>query len=127
MTELNVFKTEMSVKHKNCYKIIKYFSETIVGHKLPSYHIKTLVLRHHTKCSDTTKHGVDCLREIICDIHQAYETKQLLDYKTNLNMLGLYEYDYQREACEMYIDKLCSVSEDDTWETFIAKMQEITD
>ena len=127
MTELNVFKTEMSVKHKNSYKIIKYFSETIVGHKLPSYHIKTLILRHHTKCSDTANSVVDCVMEIICDLHQAYDTKQLLDYKTNLNMLGLYDYYYQREACEMYINKLCSMSEGDKWETFIAKMQEISD
>ena len=140
--ELNAFTTDMSDKHRHCYQIIKYFSEIQgPGRELSSYHIKTIVLRHHTECTDTTDDCVQCILKIYQDLHQAYKTKNLLSYQSNLNILDKsysysyemedsysYEmedsYSYEMEECEKYINKLCSVSVTDTWKTFSRKIQE---
>ena len=123
--ELNAFTTDMSDKHRHCYQIIKYISETqLRRRKLSSYHIKTIVLRHHTECTDTTDDLVKCILKIYQDLHQAYETKVLLSYQSNLNILDKsFSYPGYKEKCEKYINTLCSVSVTDTWKTFIEKMK----
>ena len=127
IAELNAFTTEMSNKHRRCYQIIKYFSEIPKSNfpinKLPSYHIKTIVLRHHTECTDTTDELVQCVLNMYQDLHQAYETRNLLSYQSNLNLLKkFYSYSDKKKRCEKFINTLCSVSVTDTWETFIQKI-----
>ena len=126
MAELNAFTTDMSDKHRHCYQIIKYLSE-IQSHtvlKLPSYHIKTIVLRHHTECTDTTDDLVQCVLKICQDLHQAYKTKELLSYHSNLNILDISKLYYlDMNNCKKLIYELCSLSDADTWETFIEKIR----
>ena len=126
MAEIHAFTQEMSDKDRRCYQIMKYLSER--GRRfytLPNYHIKTVVLRHHTTCSDTTDDCVDCVTRMFLDLRQAYTTNKLLSYQSNLNILvlkrlyadnmdGIY-----MNRCESIINELCSVSDTDTWETFI--------
>ena len=140
IAELNAFTKEMSDKHRRCYQIIKYLSEipniTYSFYKLPGYHIKTIVLRHHTERTDTTDALVQCILKIYQDLHQAYETKELLSYQSNVNLLVNPEYlpisflsisqmsnlySSEMKKCEKIINTLCSVSVTDTWETFIRK------
>ena len=123
IAELNAFTTDMSDKHRRCYQIIKYLLEINPVLKLPSYHIKTIVLRHHTECTDTTDEIVQCILKIYQDLHQAYETVKLLSYQSNLNILKKsFSYSGYKDTCEDFIYTLCSVSVTDTWETFIEKI-----
>ena len=125
MAELNAFTTDMADKHRHCYQIIKYLLEIQQPfNKLPSYHIKTIVLRHHTECTDTTDELVQCVLKIYQDLRQAYETKNLMSYQSNLNLSKQSDsYVIQMVLCLKFINTLCSVSVTDTWETFIEKMK----
>ena len=48
-----------------------------------NYHLKTVVLNHHTTCSDTTDECVDCVFSMFRDILQAYTTFELNDVISN--------------------------------------------
>ena len=125
MAELHAFSQEMSDKHRRCFQIMKYFSDARLWDCLPNYHIKTLVLRHHTTCSDTTDDTVECVMEMFRDLLRAYKTNKLLSYQSNLNILKDDAFvTYYGNSCERYITRLCSVSDTDTWETFIRKCEE---
>ena len=85
----------------------------------------TVALRHHTICSDTAEDCVDCVMGMFRDLLQAYETRELLSYQANQNILnGQYEDDVAlaRDKCEGLINNLYSVSVTDSWETFIRKI-----
>ena len=121
MAEIQAITHAMSDKQRRCYQIMKYLSEARRFNTLPNYYIKTVVLRHHTTCSDVTDDTVDCVMEMFRDVQQAYKTKELLSYQSNLNILNKLNSD----ECEPYINTLCSVSVTDSWETFIRKMKDI--
>ena len=120
LAEINAFTTDMSDKHRRCFQVIKYFSEPFDS--LSSYHIKTVVLNHHTTCADTTDDCVDCVIGILRELLQAYKTKKLLSYQSNLNIINgkVDTYiDIWKRYCDFLIHKLCSVSATDTWHEFI--------
>ena len=123
MTELHAFNKEMSYKHRKCYNIMKYLSEVRLSDKLPNYHLKTIVLQHDIACSDTTDNCVDCIMKMFYDLLLAYKTNKLLSYKSNLNILGTnYRIHDEIAICGRDINALCSVSNTDTWETFIRRL-----
>ena len=131
--EIQAFTSKMSDKHRRCYQIMKYLSGARVFQKvpnfwpeqLPNYHIKSVVLRHHTTCSDTTDDCVDCVIRIFRDLQRAYEKKELLSYQSCTN-IGQYNFSYTNILqCKGFINTLCSVSDIDTWETFIKKIHAI--
>ena len=119
LAEINAFTTDMSDKHRRCYQVMKYFSEQLSS--LSSYHIKTVVLNHHTICSDTTDECVDCVIGILRELQHAYKTKKLLSYQSNLNIMNREDDDYDilKSYCDCIIHKLCSVSATDTWQKFL--------
>ena len=118
LTEINAFTTDMPDKHRRCYQVIKFLSEQYS--RLPNYHIKTVVLNHHTTCADTTDNCVDCVIGILRELRQAYKTMELLSYQSNLNIIkGDNFVDPKQNLCERLICKLFSVSATDIWETFI--------
>ena len=123
MAEIQATTLTMSDKHRRCYQIMKYLSKANFGYFLPNYHIKTVVLRHHTTCSDTTDYCVECVMGMFLDLRQAYKTKELLSYQSNLNILkSLYADNidgFYMNRCESIIDKLRYMSITDSWETFI--------
>ena len=120
MAEINGFITKMSDKHRSCYQVMKYLSEQFIA--LPSYHIKTVVLNHHTTCADTTGDCVDCVIGMLWELLQAYRTEELLSYQSNLNIIGGTRFvKFKKNGCERLIYKLCSVCATDTWRTFIGQ------
>ena len=121
MAELNAFTKEMSDKHRGCYQIMKYLSDKL--DIVPNYDIKTVVLHHHTTCSDITDGYVDCVFGMFRGLRQAYETAELLSYLSNVNIFGKLEnLSYFTRDCERLINRLCSVSVNDSWDTFIRKV-----
>ena len=122
MDEIQAVTLAMSDKHRRCYQIMKYLSEVRVFGKLSNYHVKTVVLRHYTTCSDTTDDCVDCVMGMFRDLGQAYKTNELLSYQSNLNISNKAN-SYHSNYCEHYITRLCSVSDTDSWETFIRKIE----
>ena len=126
LAEINAFTTDMSDKHRRCYQVIKFLSERHFYSVLPNYHMKTVVLNHHTTCRDTTDDCVDCVIGMLRELLQAYETNELLSFQSNLNILHRYTDDFyedDKDYCERLIYKLCSVSATDTWKTFISKVE----
>ena len=123
MAEINAFTTDISDKHRRCYQVMKYFSEQFSY--LPNYHIKTVVLNHHTTCADTTDDCVDCVIGMLRELLQAYKTEELMSYQSNLNIINgqIYGF-YQMEKgfCEQLISNVCSVSATNTWKTFVKKV-----
>ena len=87
MAEIHALTSEMSDKHRRCYQIMKFLFH-VYFIVISNYHVKTVLLRHHTTCSDTTDECVDCVLGMLRDLLQAYETEELLSYKSNLNLLG---------------------------------------
>ena len=120
MAEINAFTKDMSAKHRRCYQIMKYLSDL---KRVDNYHVKTVALRHHTACSDTADDCVNCVMRMFTDLLLAYETKELLSYQSNLNILSRHDVDViasAKQRCEFLLN-LCSVSVNDTWDTFICR------
>ena len=126
MAEIHAITNKVSHKHRRCYQIMKYLSENS-AHEIPNYDIKTVVLHHHTTCSDTTDICVDCVMRIYRDLLQAYTKKELLSYQSNLNIYYKSKSKegpfLMKDRCKKQIDKLCSVSITDTRNTFVRNMQ----
>ena len=133
LAEINAFTTKMSDKHRKCYQIMKYLSERGLNYSI-NYHIKTVVLRHHTTCSDTTDNCGECVMIMFRDLLKAYKTNKLLSYQSNLNILnqpnhnelkGQYKNliaSAEEDDCDRLIKTLNSVSTTDSWKTFIRKI-----
>ena len=123
LAEINAFTKNMSDKHRRCYQVIKFLSEQLS--RLPNYHIKTVVLNHHTTCTDITDDCVDCVIGMLRELLQAYETKELLSYQSSLNIINGEDDDYidnLKSYCDLLIHRLCSVSATDTWQKFLWKI-----
>ena len=84
MAEINAFTEDMYDKHKRCYQIMKYPSEIS---ELSNNQIKTVVLQHNRKCSDTTDDCLDYVIGMFRNLQQANESKELLSYQSNFNIL----------------------------------------
>ena len=118
VAEMNAFASNISENHRKCYQILKHLSERYTH--IPNYHIKTVMLRHITKCSDARGNSVDCVLVMCGDILHAYETKKLLSFHSNLNILNGVTHDEfisAKESCKELVDVLRSVSMADTLDT----------
>ena len=76
--EIKAIKNEFSMKHKKCYMILKYIFQTcgVVN----NYEMKTVVLHHHTTCTDTSEDMVACVTTILQELRDAYKSCHLLAY-----------------------------------------------
>ena len=119
--ELDVFDNEMSDKHRRCYQIMKFLSKG-TSSVFTNYHLKTVVLNHHTTCSDTTDECVECVFTVFRDILRAYTTFELMSYRTNLNLLEGRIRISTKDGCEKLLAKLSSVTETESWESFVKKL-----
>ena len=109
MAEINAFTTKISDKHRKCYQIMKYLSERGLNYSA-NYHIKTVVLRHHTTCSDTTDNCVECVMRMFRFLLKAYKTNKLLSYQSNLNILNQSNHNVLKGQ---YKNLIASVEKDD--------------
>ena len=121
VAEINVFITEMTDKHRKCYQILKYLSERLsyMFCSLSNYHVKTVVLEHHITCSNTTDDYVECVIGIYQELLQAYRSKQLLSYQSNINIIEQSDLSKAEDLCMRLLNKLCSVCRTDSWEDFV--------
>ena len=82
--EIKAIKNEFSMKHKKCYMILKYIFQT---GEINNYNMKTVVLHHHTTCTDTSEDMVACVTTILQEIADAYKRCLLLAYCRQFNLL----------------------------------------
>ena len=82
--EIKAIKNEFSTKHKKCYMILKYIFQT---GELNNYTMKTVVLHHHTTCTDTSEDMVACVTTILQELRDAYKRDHLLAYCRPVNIL----------------------------------------
>ena len=121
--ELHAFSTVMSERHKKCFKILKYLSKFVNKDPIAitnSYSIKTVVLHHHTTCLEDTDDYVKCVIQMIRDLMQANENRKLLSYQSSYNILSCAFL--CSIPCELLLLRLHSVSEADSWETFVRRL-----
>ena len=122
MAELDAFTTKMSDKHKRCYQVMKY----LLGMRWPcsnGYHIKSIVLQHHTKCSDTSNDYTECVFKMCLDLVQSYEAKKLLSYKANHNIFAQTQFKEPLQAkCKQLLNEMLSVSSTDSWGDFVRRL-----
>ena len=123
MDEINAFSVEMSEKHRNCYKVLKYLTGRMKTPfcSLSNYLVKTTFLNHQTSCSDKTASCVGCVLCVFQDLLQAYKSQHLPSYQSNINIMqssssGAID---EQELCRKIVQKLCSVSRTDSWWDFI--------
>ena len=121
-TELYEFVNNMSDKHKRCYQILKYLRDLAPGEHINKYHMKILILRHNKTCSNTTDECAECVVKLFQQLRKLYESKKLISPYSNQNLLKRDGYyDVQKRFCEMRLDDLCSLSDSESWETFVNK------
>ena len=121
-TELNEIVNEMSDKHKKCYQILKYLRDLAPDEYINNYHMKIAILRHNRNCSETTNECAECVVKLLEQLRKSYESKKLISPYSNRNLLRQDGYyDAQKRFCEMRLDDLCSLSDSESWKTFINK------
>ena len=131
--EMLYIKHNMTPRHKRCYRLVKYFTEALISslapqnfsYKINKYHVKTAAIRHSMACIDTLSIDcAECVLKIFSELKHAYANQDLkaLYYQTNLIKIFHLE-----PVCffSSAIDKLCSVTENDTLETFMLKFSGI--
>ena len=82
--EIRAIKNEFSMKHKKCYMILKYIFQT---GRINNYTMKTVVLNHHTTCTDTSEDMVACVTTILQELCDAHKRWHLQAYCRPVNLL----------------------------------------
>ena len=95
MSETAYIVNEMSVKHRKCYKLIKYYLSIFVPsyfdmsyansmnspvHRINGYVLKTAILNHSRDCLDSSEAGVDCVVKILTELKDAFEAETLRSF-----------------------------------------------
>ena len=138
ISEINNIAREMSDKHRQCFKVIKYILP-ILGRahidnsfaKISTYHMKNIVLKHSRTCGDTSDNVAACVLEMFSELQIAYKTKLLNSAFIDVNLLELdnskesYLTESKAQTYREYMDKLSSVSETDSWRTYIKRLASI--
>ena len=126
LSEIHTVANEMTNKHRKCYRIIKLLLEvmddTIVNYSfIDQYHVKTVVLHHNRTCLDTSDKVANCVLQIFRELIHAHKTEILKSFHSvkrfrflDIRMSGAYS---------SYLEKLCSVSTNDSLDTFVNKIK----
>ena len=128
--QINYFVSEMSEKHRQCYKVLKYLLPIMQGDDHPRinyYHVKTTVLYHSKTCADTFTGLSGCVLKILEEIRNCYATGNL--HAFYLDVHGREKYKGPDSSITRHwrkkLEKLCSVSDTDTLSTFLQKMASV--
>ena len=117
LAEIAHIVNEMSEKHRNCYKVIKYFLP-IMYKRINGYHVKTVVLNHSRQCSDSSEGCAECVLKILTELNHAYEFGRLNSFHdSNVNLYRILT-DYEC-VIDATIEILCSVKDSDSCRTII--------
>ena len=91
MAEVNDFIENLSGKHRKCYQILKYHIAIGFLLNVRDYHVKTVVLHHSLALCIPTNDVIDCLREMLQELLQAYESRELKQFnEPRINLLSGY-------------------------------------
>ena len=127
ITEINEFVNNMSEKHRQCYQIIKYILSIVpeAHNVINNYHVKTIVLQHTSTCLDTTDKWEACVIKMLQDLlHALKEGGYLEHFQEHINILTNYGHcDESSSIYQQLLDLLSSVSNGDTWDTFVSKIK----
>ena len=133
VSEINAILREMSAKHRQCFKIVKYLLPILDNshngnsfNKVNTYHMKNIALRHSQNCTMTSDDVQKCILNIFLDLHNAYKTKELVSVFLQLNLLENTNNNYFTESMAHtyrdYIERVFTVSESDSWKTYIERV-----
>ena len=87
MAEMNAL-INMSDKHRKCYQILKCHIKIGVLGGVSDYHVKTVALHHSASCLNKTYDVFDCVREMLQELQNAYESGTLKQFKEpKINLL----------------------------------------
>ena len=128
LNEIDIFVNTMSETHRHCFQILKYVISMIpeTNNIINNYHLKITVLRHNKACAGTTEDREHCVMKLLLELIHAFEGGCLRHFQTDSNILKHYGYcDESRIISQHIFDIFSSVSEKETWNTFLAKLIEI--
>ena len=120
MAEISFIINEMSEKHRNCYKIIKFILSRFENdYEIHWYHVKTVALNHSRECSDSSEGCAECVLKMLTELTHAYETKTLNSfYDSDIPVLNE-NRTYSTLIFERVIERLFSVTNTDTCNTLL--------
>ena len=127
VTEINYMQIVMTEKHLKCFKIFKYLMK-VCAHRgvnlmyFNQYVVKNVAFQHDMECSDSSKDIAECVVKMLCDLEHAYKSGRLISLVTGANIIMFNIYGNRFDYIRQIIDRLCSVSETDSWETFAQKL-----
>ena len=70
LTEIDVMTKKISPYHRKCYTILKFLNE-LCGFSDSGYHLKTMVLKHCTKCTENNNYA-KCIEDILGKLESTY-------------------------------------------------------
>ena len=138
MTEIDYIKNKMNRRHKNCFALVKYFTETLYYsfHRLASihytfglninkYHLKVAVLQHSLQCSKTsTENYAKCVIKIFTEISDACVRRYLKSYRSKTNLMKTYVSPHAADFYDLVVARLCTVKDNDTMEIYLKRFLE---
>ena len=119
IAEIKYIVNDMSVKHRKCFKILKYFLSSVDEAGIISgYHVKSTVLQHSQVCSDSSGGYVDCVLKILAELKRACETKTLKIFQSGVDILSAMDRwtaELNVDLLQRVIERVCSVSKSDSF------------
>ena len=70
LTEIDVMTKKISPYHRKCYTTLKFLNE-LCGFSDSGYHLKTMVLKHCTKCTENNNYA-KCIEDILGKLESTY-------------------------------------------------------
>ena len=136
--EINYIRNKMNQRHKNCYKLVKYFTETLYNsfHRLTTirytfglninkYHLKTMVLQHSLLCKESSiDNYAKCVIIIFTELIDACKLRRLKQYASRTNLMKTYVSPHAADFYSILVARLCAVKENDTLETYLKRLSE---
>ena len=127
LTEINAMAHEASDSHIKAHKVMKYIVASMNGSTLiDHYNVKIISLHHFKSCKAVSNDFTKCVFEMFHELQRAYETGKLKSYCYKVNLLINIIKEERSALANPYkriLETLCCVTEEDTWSTYMHKLQ----
>lgn len=105
---------EMSEKHRQCYKIIKYLLSRFIDENSHSlafllnwYYVKTVALNHSRECSDLSEGCAECVLKMLTELKHGCETEMISSFhEPDVNIVRPCEPGINKRICDDSVNKL---------------------
>ena len=129
MAEMFAMTNQASVSHIKAYKVMKYIVALMKECGLiKQYQVKIIALRHFESCTAASKDFIECIFEMFHDLQSAYEMCRLDSYGYEANLLCDVVKEWRfifTKTFKRILETLCYVREEDTWSTYMLKVQKV--